>query len=164
MRGWRSLTLALLAPLAIPTLAGAHTDDDVTVTSLKEFRIPLRVSQESRDQGIKEQRLYVSRNKGKTWELAGHVGPANRYIIYKAPGDGLYWFQAQLVLKDGTMDPKEIAPSAWGIKVRVDSNSKFTTQPPSLQSLQRAIETLRAHLDFLESRLAELEAREKKRK
>jgi hypothetical protein len=41
MRRCFGLTLALLPALAVPLLADADTDDDVMVSSLKQFRIPL---------------------------------------------------------------------------------------------------------------------------
>jgi hypothetical protein len=79
---------------------------DLKVTVMTDFniRFPMQVDP-SRKGKIKEIRLLVSVDSGRTWQVAGVMSPDEHGIPMTAPGPGLYWFGVQVVSKDGTPDP-----------------------------------------------------------
>jgi hypothetical protein len=162
MRVACGLFLAVLAAFSTSHVVVGRADNDEIVTAHKSFRIPMPVPMAIRDE-VKEKHLYVSKNKGKTWQLVERVGPAEETFSCKVTEDGLYWFQGQLLMKDGSLHPKEVA-SPDSIKVRVDSNHQAAPRPAAVLALQQEIKRLQDRVDILEKRLAEVEARDKKRK
>jgi len=56
-----------------------------------------------------EVQLWVSSNRGASWEIYSKVRPAQRHFVYQAPGDGEYWFSVHTLDRSGGMRPR---PSA----------------------------------------------------
>ena len=87
-------------------------DHKVMVMTDFDIRFPMQIDP-SRKGKIKEIRLFVSVDGGRTWQAAGVMSPDENGIPTTAPGPGLYWFAVQVVRKDGTPDPdvSELQPA-----------------------------------------------------
>jgi hypothetical protein len=74
---------------------------------------------------VRETRVFVSRDEGRTWELAVTAPPDRPDQTYTFPADGVYWFYPVKVFKDGTQDPPAAAfppePGKVRIKLLVDT-------------------------------------------
>lgn len=92
----------------------------------KKFQIPIRVKQD-RKEDIKELVLYVSRDKGKTWEISSKAAPSQEAFTHHAKEDGNYWFSVVVVDHKGKQEPPEIHAGNVGQKVIVD------TQKPEIR-------------------------------
>jgi hypothetical protein len=78
---------------------------------------------------LREVRLFVSRDEGRTWTLEA-TAPADRDTLnYTAPADGIYWFTAVRVFADGTQEPDSLTDHRAEMKVLVD------TTPPVVRLL-----------------------------
>ena len=89
-------------------------------TRQTQFNIPFSLSRSS-DQ-VKEVRLYVSLDRGRTWRLAQAKSPADKGFPVRTPSDGIYWFASRTIDQAGRTWPQgELAPE---LEVWVD-----TTQP-----------------------------------
>ncbi|QDV50538.1 hypothetical protein [Gimesia fumaroli] len=95
-------------------------------TSKTQFRIPYHYDQAEIDRlGAREIRLYVSTDRGVTWNHLKSVSPATRKFPFEATQDGEYWFSVR------TLDSKnQLHPSGRvfepGLRVVID------TTPPRL--------------------------------
>jgi hypothetical protein len=68
--------------------------------------------------------LYVSRDTGKTWDMAEQLLPHRSAFAYEAPGDGMYWFAVVVTEPGTTTSTVGLKP---GVEVVID------TKPPVLQ-------------------------------
>lgn len=91
-----------------------------------KFQIPIRVHQERKDQ-IKEIILYVSKDRGKTWEIHTREKPNQEAFTFLAKEDGAYWFSIGVVDLKGRQEPPDVARAQVGQKVLVD------TQKPEIK-------------------------------
>ncbi len=90
------------------------------------FAIPFRVD-ESADPAAApaEVHLYVSADQGGNWQLYARAAPTERRFLFRAGGEGEYWFQVRTLDRSGRPSPP---PSDGpGLRVVVD------TTPPRLQ-------------------------------
>jgi len=93
--------LARASLLAAP--AGDSLPEPIAWRQL-DFMIPFKVvPAETPDQLPTQVRLYMSANLGGKWDLAQSVGPEERNFLFRAPGDGEYWFQIRTVDRQGRM-------------------------------------------------------------
>ncbi|MCI0463135.1 MAG: hypothetical protein L0Z62_39820 [Gemmataceae bacterium] len=138
----------------------AAVGETIHVIRYKKFMIPVEASTSARNQ-VKLIRLFVSRDQGKTWAIAGQILPDQDHFPYSAPEDGLYWFGVQTVDTNGTKHPQNTAMLKVDLVVRVDSQSQKDAEEDPRQALREAINQLRAQLQRLEQRLAELESQKK---
>ncbi|WP_339732522.1 hypothetical protein [uncultured Gimesia sp.] len=96
-------------------------------TSKTQFRIPYHYDQAEIDRlGAREIRLYVSTDRGVTWNHLKSVSPSTRKFPFEATQDGEYWFSVR------TLDSKnQLHPSGRvfepGLRVVID------TTPPQLE-------------------------------
>jgi hypothetical protein len=70
-------------------------------------------------------RLFVSAARGRTWASASSADPRMRSFVFKAPGDGEYWFSIRTLDRQGRLLPT--GPHRAGLSVLVD------TELPQLQ-------------------------------
>jgi hypothetical protein len=89
------------------------------------FVIPFKVPDASPGEAPVEIRLYVSKNLGRNWELAQSVSPKERNFMFRATGDGEYWFQIHTLDQQGRLIPEVGGPP--GMRVIID------TQPPRFE-------------------------------
>ncbi len=74
--------------------------------------------------------LYVSTNRGVAWRLYASVEPSRRQFLFRAGGDGPYWFQVRTLDRSGRIKPQ---PAGAGLlRVVVD-----TTRPRMELSARR---------------------------
>lgn len=80
------------------------------------FSIPFRVAKAAnpRDEAA-EVHLYVSADRGAHWQLYGKVAPTAAHFIFRAAGDGEYWFAVRTVDRNGKVQ----ASRATGPELRV---------------------------------------------
>src|SRR5262245_22931736 len=132
MRGSRTYLLALLfaagcfarSNRAAQAAAGDQLPEAIPWRQLS-FVIPFKVPDSSPTEAPVEIRLYVSKNLGRNWELAQTVAPKERNFMFRAPGDGEYWFQIHTLDQQGRLIPEIGGPP--GMRVIID------TQPPRLE-------------------------------
>ena len=70
--------------------------------------------------------LFVSGDRGATWQPHSRVEPSQRQFVFRAAGDGEYWFRIHTLDRAGQLRPSDGGPP--GLRVVVD------TVPPSIAS------------------------------
>jgi hypothetical protein len=108
-----SLTLALLL-LAVD--AGAP---EVWHMNSPKFGIPITINQE-RKADIRELVLYVSKDKGHSWEPVERKTPDQKEFAYHAPSDGMDFFSVAIVNQRGVQEPADVSKEPIGQKIVVD--------------------------------------------
>lgn len=95
------LSLCLVAGLA--TFASAANP---IVTAKNRFRIPFKVDPAALQRmNAQELRLYVSSDRGATWNLAQSINPEIGKFEYQSPGDGEFWFSVKTLDGDNQLQP-----------------------------------------------------------
>ncbi|MEX0938670.1 MAG: Ig-like domain repeat protein [Pirellulales bacterium] len=82
------------------------------------FSIPYHVKP-SAAQPPAEVLLYVSKDRGQTWELAARAEPRLLGFTFRAPHDGEYWFSLRTVDDQGSLSPE--GPHQPELRVTVDT-------------------------------------------
>jgi len=100
--------------------APAGPRGDVMRVNKRTFQIPIHLD---RDEGIRELALYVSRDQGKTWEVAVKAAPTEKAFSFVAPADGEYWFTVQTTGRDGRLFPASVGGAPAALKVYVDTKA-----------------------------------------
>lgn len=105
--------------------AGALGPAQPIYTRQTAFGIPFRIqrAQEPLQEPV-EVHLYVSGDRGATWHLYGRVAPAQGHFVFRAGGDGEYWFMVRTLDRAGRLRPQ--GPERPDLRVVVD------TTPPRL--------------------------------
>lgn len=94
----------------------------VVYTNRKRFAIPFQSdAAEIRRLGANEMRLFVSVDRGKSWQRVQSVLPKVKKFTVQAPRDGAYWFAVRTVDRDNRLHPKK--PVSAELKVVVDTQS-----------------------------------------
>ncbi len=119
--------LTFLAPggSADPSEAVPPGQPEPIQTRQTYFAIPFEIDQiDHPTLGAVEIQLCVSRDRGVTWEHANSVPPTTKYFLFRAAGDGEYWFAVRTRDRSGSFRPAQI--EGPGLRVVVD------TQAPGL--------------------------------
>ena len=129
MRGihltYPSLLLLGLLVIIPPADAQQGQTNDVTYSRQPGFRIPFTV--DPGDRRIHRVELYVSEDRGKTWNAYGSVSPLERKAFeFQTNRDGTYWFTVRTVDRDGRGYPATLDQAIAQQKVVID------TQPPTV--------------------------------
>lgn len=98
----------------------------VIVTRSKAFVIPISVGASER--AIKQVRVFVSQDLGKTWEHIGTVDVVEsdwRHVRFEAARDGLYWFASQWIDTKGAKEPQDEKSFSGAIRIRVDTEGRY---------------------------------------
>src|SRR4051812_28185612 len=90
--GWIGLALLGL-------LSGAPADDVVHINQ-QRFTIPIRVVAE-RQHEVRELLLFMSRDRGQTWEVYARATPDKKGFDFYAAGDGLFYFSIAVIDRTG---------------------------------------------------------------
>jgi hypothetical protein len=80
---------------------------NASVTKTRFFRLPMRLDDADR-KGANQFVLWVSADKGKTWEVAGKTTAEKPHFSFKAPGEGIYLFRIQTVYENGIKNPANL--------------------------------------------------------
>ena len=121
VRAWLALALALAAPdatdarqaEAVPTL---HSDSP-------SFRIPFNIQDPSSLRQIAEVHLYVSNDRGLSWQYTGATAPDQLAFPYRAPRDGEYWFAVRTRDRQDRLYPPDLEQVRPKLKVVVDTQA-----------------------------------------
>jgi hypothetical protein len=167
LKMWKILLLTLGMVLHLQAVsARADRDDDGTaVTDRRRLILPVQLRDE---ENVTAVRLFMSKDKGKTWQLTATIPPTAREFIVSIPGEGTYWFSVQTVGKDGKFIPEDVSKEPPGVKVRVISpmemekgKDKKVVPPPeasavpgedSVQALREEVRRLRVDMKGLDRR------------
>jgi hypothetical protein len=122
MRKLSVLPLVLLPGLLLGQGPGSL---DATFANKREFRIPFNAG--SGSQNIKELRLFVSTDQGRSWTQSSTAAPELQKFQFQADRDGTYWFSVQTLDQQGKLYPPTMSGAVASLKVIVD------TQPPAVR-------------------------------
>jgi hypothetical protein len=122
---------ALSPCIACLALVGGPSASDVMKVDYRSFHIPVQVKPEEKGR-IKELRLYVSKDRGKTWQLHAKEAADAKQFRFDTDRDGEYWFNVQVVDTKGTAIPEDMTKATASLKVVVDTKGKQTpnSTPP----------------------------------
>lgn len=119
--------LGLTTLAATTVVEGGPIPTGPVYTNKVRFRIPFRYDPaEMQSLGAKEIRLYVSRDRGGSWQQIQQVtlqsvSPEIGKFNFQAPSDGEYWFIVRTVDSKGRLHP-EGEPMEPGLQVIVDTS------------------------------------------
>lgn len=103
--------------------AGLDPNADEKHLALNRFTIPFRIAPERRPQ-VKEVLLYMSRDRGRSWQLQARTNPMQDGFAFQSQQDGPYWFNVALLDQNNRQEPFNIYTAPVGQKIVVD-----TTRP-----------------------------------
>src|SRR5262249_23012366 len=100
------LGLLVAAGCCAPAAAGPIPSGPIHTNKLR-FRIPFHYDpQEMQQLEAKEIRLYLSRDRGRTWQQINNVTPEAAKFNFQAQSDGEYWFAVRTVDVRGRLHPE----------------------------------------------------------
>jgi hypothetical protein len=107
-------------------LAAGQPPADVVYTNLRSGRIP-SVIDPTRSAEIREMQLFVSPDRGRTWNQVDKITPDKDGFTYSTPADGEYWYHVVIVNQKGKQEPADLYKTPPMMKLIVD------TKPPELK-------------------------------
>jgi hypothetical protein len=112
--GAMTLTCLLLAAGQVPS--------DLVALNQTKVRFPLNINL-ARRQEISQIKLYVSSDRGLSWQQEAVVAPDQDAVYFYAPRDGEYWLQVATVSRNGKQEPDNIyrVPPGRIAKVLIDT-------------------------------------------
>ena len=116
MSRWIALGCGTMLWLAAGHLVAGNGPATPVHTNKNKFRIPFKFDPaEMKALGAREVRLYVSRDRGGTWQQTQSVPPDSAKFQFQAPGEGEYWFIVRsgrrLPLNSGIFPGMETVPA-----------------------------------------------------
>lgn len=91
--------------------------------AVNKFTIPFRIAADRRPQ-VREVLLYLSRDRGRSWQVVARTNPNQEGFPYQAFQDGPHWFSVALLDANNRQEPLNIYTAPVGQKLVVD-----TTKP-----------------------------------
>lgn len=152
-KGMLALALGGLAPNAV--FAQAAKDDYVYLKQ-SVFAIPIQVAPD-RLNDIKELRLFVSSDRGRSWRMMQTARPTQKMFTFQAPNDGEYWFTLAYVDKSDNVEPTDVREEPPGLKVILDTKAPTLDLQAMPRSDSQATVTWRAADDQLDMSSLKLE-------
>jgi len=107
------------------------------------FAIPFRV--EKADQPAREPvevQLYVSGDRGASWQLYSRTDPARQRFMFRADADGEYWFLVRTLDRSQQLRPE--GPAAPELRVIVDTTPPQPQLPATRWPAERPAEAVTA--------------------
>lgn len=117
-------TAACCAQSRLPTapVASQTTAAEAPVYWSEEtFRIPYRWNSANDPNTAQTVKLYLSQDRGQTWNEISTAKPEVQYFTYHAPADGEYWFAMQTIDNQGRVWPE--GPQQPELRVVVDTEN-----------------------------------------
>ena len=172
MKSYKPLKLAWLMVLGAALVPGlvlwaAPIPTGPIYTKQLSFRIPFRYdSNELSRLGAREIRLYVSRDRGRTWQLdktvfseQGRFNPDANKFKFQATADGEYWFLVRTLDAKNHLHP-DLNATDPGLQVVVDATPprlELELRQPAAGSVQLLWNASDEHLDPTQLRLEYLQ-------
>ena len=125
-----------------PTAAGPN----VISTTMTGFGVPFSINDP--DNRFIEVHLYVSKDRGQTWQYHDRTGPRETQFPYQSKGDGEYWFALKTLDRDRKLNP-DGDPRAE-LKVIVDTRKPTLDLEVSTDRAGRLICKWRAEDRFID--------------
>jgi valyl-tRNA synthetase len=132
---------------------------DVVEIDARQFIVPFAFDDHRHE--IKQIRLFVSVDLGKTWKHVKDCKRSEKRVEYSAPRDGQYWFAIQVEGKNGKSEPSDVAELTPGMKVYVNTERR-ELKKKSYDDIQREVEQLKKTVEQLQTKLKDLEVERKK--
>ncbi|MBI3864779.1 MAG: hypothetical protein HY290_23120 [Planctomycetia bacterium] len=162
----KSIKALFAACLACGTLVSAVRVDAAPIpsatqyTNRLQFRIPFHYDPgELSRLGARQIRLYVSRDKGRSWEQGESVLPNAGKFTYRAATDGEYWFLVRTLDSKNQLHP-DLTVTDPGLQVVVDTTPpklEIELRQPVAGSVQLSWNASDDHLDPTQLRLEYLQ-------
>lgn len=119
----------LIIAAAVVSQPGTGPAPATTVTRHREFVIPFQLKQaETPAARPVEVQLYVSTDRGAHWRFYAKAPTTKKNFMFRAGGDGEYWFAIRTIDRSGQVRPRTI--SAPGLRVVVNSTGSAKSAPP----------------------------------
>lgn len=113
--------ILILASLTLPTGVALGASSEPVYTNKTKFRIPFRYDPaELQQMGAREIRLFLSRDRGLSWQQVQSVPPDAGKFNFQAPNDGEYWFVVRTLDSRNRLQP-EGSTMEPGLQVIVDT-------------------------------------------
>ena len=112
--------------LTCALLIAGQAPPDVVYTNLRTGRIPSVVNPD-RAAEIREMQLFMSPDRGRTWNQVDKITPDKDGFSYSTPSDGEYWYHVVVVSQQGKQEPADLYKTPPMMKLVVD------TKPPELK-------------------------------
>jgi hypothetical protein len=93
---------------------------DVMKIEQRIFMLAVQIQPAERPR-LKEVRLYMSADEGRTWQRVGTQSPDMHSFRVEVPRDGLYWFTVAKVDRTGKQDPEDVRTHGPALKVQVQT-------------------------------------------
>ena len=143
----------LLACFLFPVVESA--EEPVHTVYQRAFKVPVQLDPGRRNE-IEKVTLFVSTDRGVSWQRTSSIGPNETFFRYSAPTEGVYWFAVQIAMKDKTQESAEQTPLAPALKVSVEKPKDAETR---MADLEKEVRELRAETKRLQELLTALEQR-----
>lgn len=116
----------LLIAASLLAQAGEAPAPAMTVTRHRTFAVPyqLKTATDAASQPVEVQ-LYVSTDRGATWRLYAKGPTTQKSFMFRAGGDGEFWFAVRTIDRSGRARPEKV--SAPGLIVVVDAAAEQQT-------------------------------------
>ncbi|MEQ1905139.1 MAG: hypothetical protein ABL888_13200, partial [Pirellulaceae bacterium] len=99
-----------------------------TATNLVSFGIPFSIADP--DDKYIEVQLYMSKNRGQSWQFYGRQSTAAKEFPFTSNGDGTYWFALRTLDRDRRVHPEgPMNPELEVVVDSVDPELDFRIQP-----------------------------------
>src|SRR5579863_371561 len=168
MKSYKPLNLAWMLVLGSALLLHAAPIPTAPIyTKQRSFRIPFHFNSDELSRlGAREIRLYVSRDRGRTWQLDqtvfsdhGRFSAETNKFKFQAATDGEYWFLVRTLDSRNHLYP-DMNTTDPGLQVVVDSKPprlELELRQPTAGSVQLLWNASDDHLDTTELRLEYLQ-------
>lgn len=110
--GWMALAYLLLTTAA--------PDDEVFHFGHRALHIPIKIEQNQKAD-VRELKLYLSKDEGRTWDMAMQASPDKPGFDFSATADGMHWFSIAVVNQKGVQVPPDPYKAPVGQKVLIDT-------------------------------------------
>lgn len=117
-----------LALTCVMLITGQAPAPEMHYTNLREGQIPFSVPPTRRDE-YQRLELYISADRGYSWDLMDSIAPDKEGFSYHVAKDGEYWFQVAVITKQGKREPEKENFSRVPAKLK----TVVDTTPPTLK-------------------------------
>src|SRR5436190_19118928 len=108
--------------LTCALLTAGQTSSDVVYTNLRSGRIPPDINP-ARLAEIRELQLFMSPDRGKTWNQVDKITPDKEGFTYSAPNDGEFWYHVVITNLQGKQEPADLYKTPPMMKLMVDTKA-----------------------------------------